>query len=338
MTEFARNPTRPRTVINVCTHSVFGVRLESDFPLPELAETEPGGDGPLWRIATQRGDPPVESVSPTGSEIVYGEVLVHAYAAPGLLRLAFDDTGTFDVRAADRTIAWYPGPSATEAAVRADLLGRVIALAAHADGRLTLHASAVSVDGHGIAFLGPKHAGKSTLALALVRNGARLVADDAVITRFDDAGQPWAVVGVQRPRLWTDSIRALGATPSSAEGDKPTIELEPDQLAHGEVPLRACYLLRPGATTGIEISRGPRLQPVHSALALVQFSKIGGLLGGSEAPVVLERAAALAAAVPVHVIDVARAIDRLDAVAARIISWHRTGVVPNAAAAVSIAS
>jgi hypothetical protein len=337
VTEFAGNPISTRSNLSVFRHSVFGVRLESDFPIPELSESG-ATDGPLWRIETRRSDPPAEVESLIGSEIVHADVAVRAYSARGLLRMTFDDTGTFDVLATDRTIVWYPGAHPTEAAVRADLLGRVIALAAHADGCLTLHASAVSIEGQGIAFLGPKHAGKSTLALALVRNGARLLADDAVVTRLDQAGEAWGAVGVQRPRLWTDSVHALEVMPSSTDGDKPTVGLRPDQLTRTAVPLRACYVLRPSATTDVVVSRGPRLQPVHAALSLVQFSKIGGLLGGSEAPVVLERAAALAEAVPLYVVHVARALDRLDAVAEEIIGWHRTGLVPNVASWLAIGS
>ena len=51
-----------------------------------------------------------------------------------------------------------------------------------ADGResVTLHASAVAVDGRGVLILGASGAGKSALALALIGRGACLVADDRV--------------------------------------------------------------------------------------------------------------------------------------------------------------
>jgi hypothetical protein len=316
----------------VFRHSVFGVRLECDFPLPELPETGIAA-GPTWRVETHRGQPPIWSATAIGWEVVQGDVVVRAYAAGGDFRLVFDDTGTFDVRAIDRSIVWYPGSHATDAAVRADLLGRVIALAAHADGRLTLHASAVSVDGQAIAFLGPKHAGKSTIALALVRGGARLLADDAVVIRLGTGGQAWAAVGVQRPRLWTDSVHALDVTPSSPDSAKPTVELPPDRLEGTEVPLRACYILNAVAAPDAAVARGARLAPVHAALSLVGFSKIGALLGGTEAAVVLERAAALAEAVPTYVADVARDLRRLDDVAAQLLRWHGSRPVPNVALA-----
>lgn len=48
---------------------------------------------------------------------------------------------------------------------------------------LTLHASAVAIDGRGLLILGASGAGKSGLALRLMGLGARLVADDRVAFR-----------------------------------------------------------------------------------------------------------------------------------------------------------
>jgi len=257
--------------------------------------------------------------------------MARAFRSPDELRLAFDDTGTFDVRIGERTILWYPGPEANEAAVRADLLGRVLSLAAHAEGRLPLHASAVSIDGRAIAFLGPKHAGKSTTALAMVRSGARLLADDAVVIRVDASGTPWAAAGVQRPRLWTDSVRALRLDVGASGGEKPTLDAFPPSLLQaGEVPLCACYILKPASAEGAAVVR-IELSPVHAALAFVQFSKLGALLGGSEASLVLDRAATLAEAVPTYVVEVARDLRRLDGVAEQFLHWHRDVTPPSAA-------
>ena len=309
-------------------YSVFGIDLDCDFHLPELTDRR-RGSGPLWRVETRLTSPPSWSSAPIGSERIVGPVMARAFRSPDELRLAFDDTGTFDVRASERTILWYPGTEANEPAVRADLLGRVLSLAAHAEGRLALHASAVSVDGYAIAFLGPKHAGKSTTALALVNAGARLLADDAVAVRVDESGEPWAAAGVQRPRLWSDSVRALHFDAGSLEGEKPTLDpLPPAQLEADEVPLRACYILNPASSDGASIVRSA-LSPVHAALAFVQFSKLGALLGGSEAPVVLDRAATLAGAVPTYVVDVARDLRQLDDVAEQLLRWHRGVTAPN---------
>lgn len=49
------------------------------------------------------------------------------------------------------------------------------------DGALTLHATAVAVDGQAVLLKGASGSGKSSLALEMMARGATLVADDRVI-------------------------------------------------------------------------------------------------------------------------------------------------------------
>src|SRR4051794_28676571 len=127
-------------------YGVFGFTIESTVEFPEL-EQAGTGDQVDWRICAVQGECPGFAAASLGIDSVYGDVHVRTYASETTFRMAFDDTGVFDVHRARREIVWYPGPFPTEAAVRADVLGRVMALAAHADGYLTLHASAVSIAG-----------------------------------------------------------------------------------------------------------------------------------------------------------------------------------------------
>jgi HPr kinase/phosphorylase len=46
---------------------------------------------------------------------------------------------------------------------------------------VTLHATCIAIDGHGILLRGPSGSGKSDLALRAIDQGARLVADDRVV-------------------------------------------------------------------------------------------------------------------------------------------------------------
>ena len=321
-------PSSPRGLPSRIVHSyrVFGIGLECPFELSELDPT-PVHPAAAWKIETSTGMPPDTELAFTGSEPVYGSVMVRSYASNDLARLSFDDTGTFDVIPSARVIRWYRGAEINGAAVRADLLGRVLALAAHHEGALALHSSAVTIDDVAVAFLGPKHAGKSTLAMALVRRGARLVTDDSLVIRFQGSV---AVVspGVQRVRLWPDSVRAIGATALSSDVPKPTIDLDSDSREHVERPLVACYVLRP---IHDDNSFGRRqLTDVHAALAGVSFSKLGGLAGGRLAVDVLERATRVAQLVPVYEASVPRDLNKLDQVADAVMAWHRTSA-PNVA-------
>ncbi len=306
-------------------YGVFGFTIESTIEFPEL-EQAGTGDQVDWRICAVQGECPGFAAASLGIDSVYGDVHVRTYASETMLRMAFDDTGVFDVHRARREIVWYPGPFPTEAAVRADVLGRVMALAAHADGYLTLHASAVSIAGRAVAVVGPKHAGKSTLALALVRNGARLITDDTLVVRLQP-GAVWAAPGIQRIRVWEDTARALGLCVSGNGEGKPAATLAPNERETAPLPLAACYLLAPSGEPNGDDPHGAaihreRLSPVHAALACVRFSKLGTLGGGVVGAAVLDRAAALTRAVPVFVAAVRPDLTRLDEVAERVMAWH----------------
>jgi hypothetical protein len=312
------------------SYAAFGLRLDSDFELPELDEARPVG-APTWRVAAGQAGYRFGTATLLGADSVYGEIQVRAYSSADVLRLVFDDTGTFEIHRRERTISWHRGPSSTDEAMRADLLGRVIAFAAHGDGAIALHASAVCIDGRAIALLGPKGSGKSTLALALVRRGARLITDDTLIVRFDGRGVPWAAPGVQRVRLWEDSARALGARATHGAGAKPTIgALTAAQRQCEAVPLEACYVIHPVPGAADAVVTRERLAAVRAAVACVGFSKLGSLAGGDEAVVTLDRCVRLARTVAVHLAAVQRDLDRLDEAAQGVLAWHRQRREPNA--------
>ena len=305
----------------VPAYRVFGYAIESPIELPEL-QPWAGREHVDWHIRSSNQSFIGELGTALGTETVFDTVQVRAFGAGDVRTLVFDDTGTFQVRPRERSITWFPGPSATDVAVRADLLGRVLALAAHTDGHLALHASAVSIGDTAIGFLGPKHAGKSTLAMALVRAGARLITDDTLVVRLTKSGAV-AAPGVQHVRLWDDAARALGLEPVGTTGAKPALDcLTPDELTMADVPLAACYVL---STVGGAAASGVgrrRLSAPQAAVACVRFSKLGALTAGADAPAVLERAAVLTRLVPVIDATVTRDLGALDRLAASFVAWH----------------
>ena len=316
-------------------YGVFGFTIDSAVAFPELDQAG-AGTNVDWTLRVAQDECAATTGTPLGIDCVYGDVHVRTYASERALTIAFDDTGAFEVRPGGREIVWYPGPLPTEAAVRADVLGRVIALAAHADGHLTLHASAVSVGGRAVALVGPKHAGKSTLALALVRKGARLLTDDTLVVRLE-RGEAWAAPGVQRIRLWEDAARALGRFAPGTGGGKPAAPIAPNEREGTTLPLVACYVLAPSAAPDGRAPRGPaiqreRLSPVHAALACVRFGKLGALAGGAIGAAVLDRAGTLTKAVPVYVATLRPDFTRLDEVAERVMAWHGVARVVGRAA------
>ena len=87
-------------------------------------------------------------------------------------------------------------------------LGPILALALRRRGLVCLHASAVEWHGKAVLFVGSAGAGKSTTAAAMVRHGARLIADD--ISALCEQGNTFRVFAGQGVvRLWPESADLL---------------------------------------------------------------------------------------------------------------------------------
>ena len=87
---------------------------------------------------------------------------------------------------------------------------------------LLVHGTAVALDGGAVLLRGPSGAGKSDLALRLIDQGARLVADDQVLLRRDGervlARAPDALAGLIE-------IRGLGIVAAERIDDAPLVLL-----------------------------------------------------------------------------------------------------------------
>lgn len=303
-------------------YTIFGGCLRADMNFPELPETS--GEAPHWTV--RRVDTPaiLTNAQLLGEEPLGQGVFVRSFKWPGGWRVAFDDTGIFDLSPDGRAITWWPGPSSSVDIARIDVVGRVLAMAMHAAGMICLHGSGVAIGSHGVAFVAPKFHGKSTLALAIAKAGGRLTNDDNVPI---ETGQPPVMrPGAPRVRLWGDSIDRLGGEalmPSRGSDDKFNLGYLPeDCVMRDALPLAAIYVLTPvPAHDGAAVTRTP-LAPVPSAMSLVRHAKLGPLLGKSESAIVLDRAITLASIAPVYELHVVRDFDRIHEVVAQLMEWH----------------
>lgn len=133
---------------------------------------------------------------------------------------------------------------------------------------VTLHASCVAVDGRGVLVTGPSGSGKSSLSLALMAYGARLVADDRVTLSLRDgalwATCPPAISGMIEAR----GIGILGAEP--LEGVAVAVAVDLGQVEGERLPpLRHVTYL--GRTVALVLGqRGP-----HFPAALLHYVRAG---------------------------------------------------------------
>jgi hypothetical protein len=304
-------------------YEVFGGVLQSDIDFPELTAID--ADCPNWTLRRRVSLPPLPDVVLVGEEQLVGGVAARLERGGDRYRLRFDDTGTFDVARDGSRIGWLPATNANAGIVRADILGRVLSVALHAAGDFCLHASAAEIGGRAVAFVGPRGYGKSTLTMALVTAGARLVADDTV--RLTGT-PPRVAVAVPALRLREDAATRFGIAAPAEVGDKVIVRDAPLPKAP-LLPLESIYLLSPYISDGTppQVVRR-RLGALEATLALVRHGKIAPLLGGAEAASVLPRVSAVVREVPVFILAVPRDLTILADAAARIISWHAAVKAP----------
>ena len=303
------------------TYSVFGGALRSEVPFDDLpASTSGVADWTLTETGEFDGSPG----EPLGQDVVYGTTLVRGYRTAGGYALDFDDTGRFEVSSDGGTILWHRPEGALLDAARADITSRVLALALHARGVFSLHASAVSLPaGGGITFMAPKHHGKSTLCSALVLAGARALSDDTVPVR---PGNPTLISpGLPRLRLWSDAAARLFGVESKEQAITKRLmdHLDDSQIETRSIPYDAAYVLSPVTELpdGAAVAR-TALDPVSATIALLTHSKLGPVLSGSESPTMLSLASETARSVPVYTLQVVRDLDRLQEAARTIMDWH----------------
>lgn len=246
----------PESLAPAYDYLAFGLRLRSELALPEL---RPAGDGDAAPDAT------IARAALTGEGWDRIVSLDRDW-----FRLALPEVGRFEVRGGTSILA-DPDPDAPSGQVRAYLLGSVIGALLQQRGLLTLHASAVAIQGGAVALLGESGAGKSTLAMQLNRHGHALLCDDIFVVAFDSDARPVAWPGISRLKLWSQTLAAAG-TPT--DGLEPVLQKEDKfHVPAGHVadyrphPLRAIYLLRRDENPGSAIRRLKGAEAVNALMS-----------------------------------------------------------------------
>jgi HPr Serine kinase C-terminal domain len=233
------------------TYRAYGISIASEVPLPPL----PVADGePEVSIRTGRVTSPRPDVRP-GMTTFRGGAEEAVLATPGL---------AFVQLRHGREIIVEPVGEASEDAIRAIVLGPVLAVMLSQRGLMTLHASAIAVNGQAVAFMGDAGWGKSTLAAAFIRRGRPLVADDVVAVSFEQR-EPRVPPAVPQVRLTPEALDALGDDPARF----PTVwegtqkRARPVEIA-GEPPvLSRVYVLAPEVRA--------QIAPIPASEATIEF-------------------------------------------------------------------
>lgn len=241
------------SIVDRFRYLLSGKTLVSEIPFPELSastERHAGWSISVARHAVHRKRGALQGefdLSPNWRFRLWKSTVGWLYDFDWAGRCWVDDHGSHWI--------WEPVRDIEPDLVRSILLGPVFALALHEGGSIALHASCVEVAGRAVAFIGPKGHGKSTLAMALTRSGAKLIADDLLPV---DPRNATVRSAVQAARLFADSALELadGVQSHEEQGRKHRIHPATSALADGcPMPLSTVYFLAPSGPEADSVSR-----------------------------------------------------------------------------------
>ena len=253
------NADRPRL------YRAFGLRIRSALDLPELAPApDDGAPGEDVRIvlgsvcAVPGGAVQVDSATCVTHDGVWLETPAGRFQAVG-----------------GRLITVAPAPGVSQRDVRLYLLGTMIGAVLHQRAVLPLHANAIGLGDHAIAFAGPSGAGKSTLAAYFQSRGRAVLSDDVCALDLGGDGRLRAAPGLTRIKLWGETVAALGsAVLGRRVGDLDGVadgmakfSLRLNHASPTPMPLKALYILDPGGSDVVSTVRLAGAQAVDGVLA-----------------------------------------------------------------------
>jgi hypothetical protein len=211
--------------------AAFGSRVASDLPLPLGRGGGKTLCEPLW-VRRGRAD-----------RLYPGDRRLKRLGGPS------EVVGMVSPR---RRTVWIERPGPHPGAMWGAVMGISLPHLLSAGGSLVLHASCATRDGRAVAFLGPQRAGKSTITAALLTEGWRVAADDALVVRVTE-GSIRVQPSFPAMRLWAPvaaslaSALALERAPIHPAVDKEWVFLNEQQWSdHPEVQLACLCVLDDG--------------------------------------------------------------------------------------------
>lgn len=169
-------------------YKAFGLVMESEFPIPSLAELREGT--PDVRIVPGKLRGLVDTKAPRTSE----NCNIILTLSETLFRVTGGSLIEADIAEGD-----------TEGFIAMYLMGSCMGAILVQRGFMLLHGSCVTDGRRSVLITGDSGAGKSTLAAEFLKNGWKLITDD-VSAVFDHVGTPMVQSSYPSQKLWQDAM------------------------------------------------------------------------------------------------------------------------------------
>jgi hypothetical protein len=272
-------------------HTVYGLQIEANRAIPGLVALEELTAAANLQVTL--GCAPAflcaEAVSP--EDTIYLSPYSDSHGQPSL-RIArldgeayfgffYSDGARFAIDREGRRLwaDWPEGYSIEDAATY--LVGPVLGFVLRLKEITPLHASAVAIEGHAVAFVGPGGAGKSTTAAAFAQLGFAVISDD-VVPLHENSQDIVVIPGYPRVNLWPDSVEALLGSPGVLPKITPTwgkrylsLDQRRCRFESRRLPLGAIYVLGERQPGGSFMEQMP---PAEALLSLVANTYVNYVL------------------------------------------------------------
>ncbi len=283
-------------------YTAYGLTIQSDLRLPELVEVPAAQADVVFRTGLVSRRPP--------DGLQTGRCY---HASAGECCLYWADAGLYQVKDGNEIVI-EALESAHVQVIRLYLIGGMMALILQQRGLLVLHSSAVSIDGHGVCFVGDCGMGKSTTAATLHARGNPMVTDDiaAIDVRADG---PILYPAFPQLKLCPDAAVSLGHTINNMPLAHPDEEKRAHRVAETfatrPVPLRRIHVLHDAPERAIV-----ELPPRVAFMELLRNSYTARILSSvGAAPLHMDQCSRLAKSGHVTRLDRPRDLTRLSEMA-----------------------
>jgi hypothetical protein len=224
-------------------YSAYGLNIKSYIRIPNLVET----------VFSEKTETDVEIFHKTITESVlekyFGKTQIfetpecNVRVSEKAMSFVYPKTGTILVSGGNKVMLDLPSDAQDDVVLY--LTGYVLAILLHQRNYLVLHASVVMLNGIGVAFLGAKGYGKSTLAASLEVSGHRVISDDLLPIIFKN-NEIFTLPGFPHIKLYEDSVNAVGGNLSQLQAvhrKTSKYSLSCKKFSNEKILLSAVYVL-----------------------------------------------------------------------------------------------
>lgn len=203
------NPMRDIAVKQSYMYSAYGLNFTSQIRLSELLSSKTGED---VRIELRKLDKTFIDEEMKGS-VTFERVNCIVRISADKTLYEWEGIGKALIRNGCEVLI-EPKIGIKDTDLAPFITGAILGNLLNQRGFFVLHGSGVVINDKGIAFLGDKGAGKSTLAVHMQNRGNKLITDDLIPIIFKD-DQIQTIPGFPRIRLWNDSVESVGLDPET---------------------------------------------------------------------------------------------------------------------------